>query len=66
MYIYLLFNQAQKAKMLTTSIAHHDFCFSTLDDEKLSADIALGDDRLPGPESWLKSTGTLQHPRKDA
>ena len=55
-YTPILFNQTQRktAKMLTTSIAYQDFCFSTLDDEKLSADIALGDDRLPRPDGRVE------------
>lgn len=48
--------------MLTTSITYQYFCFSTLDDEKLSADIALGDDRLPRPDGRVEVNESLNIP----
>lgn len=48
--------------MLTTSIAYQYFCFSTLYDEKLSADIALGDDRLPRPHGRVEVDNFLNVP----
>ena len=52
--------------MLTTSIAYQYFCFSTLDDEKLSADIALGDDRLPRPDGRVEVDNFLNVPSVEA